>query len=234
MKALSLLLLALLFFTAASAQDTTKLNSPKPGMHQVWRSILLGPHEVDQFRRRQDSLLRPKLPPEMHHPAIYADGGFGYAFVGVHGLMSNYSVNYEDGYGMFTFKGVNISSWRPDDNPYDHRIILFGGDVKSNSLNQLDFMYGWRFVNRPNQFALNVSAGLAVESRYFYYYEYPSKIQTRYQNAATYPGVPIEVNYQLFARRFGASFNIKLSGDVSRYSFAAIGVALGLGYHYKN
>jgi hypothetical protein len=234
MKALSILFIAFLFFTAVYAQDTTKVIHPKPSVHQLLRNIIGGPRETDRFRRRQDSLVRPTLPPETHHPDVYIDGGFGYSFLGVHGMQSNYSVNYQAGDGMFTFKGVDIASYKPNDNPYDYRLFKDWNLLETNSLDQLDFMYGRRFVNRAGQNAFNISAGIGIESRGFFYYTYPNMVQTRSETSAAYVGVPFEANYQLFSRRFGVSFNIKLSGDISRYSFASIGVALGLGYHYKN
>jgi hypothetical protein len=235
MKTFSLLIITTLFYTCAYAQDTAKIYRPKPSLHQLLRNILDGPLAVERYRRHQDSLIRPTLPPEYHHPAAYIDGGLGYAFLGVHGFVSNFSLNYQDDAGLFTLKGLNISSFRPTDNPYDRKKIIIFDDVESNSLDQIDLMYGKRLVDRTGQEAVNFSAGLAIESRYFYTYEYPSaSVHIRNQTSTTYPGIPVEVNWQVFSRRFGASFNLKLSGDISKYSFASIGVALGLGYHYKN
>ncbi|MGN6179463.1 MAG: hypothetical protein ACTHNW_09805 [Mucilaginibacter sp.] len=235
MKTLSLLLLVSLLFTTAYAQDTAKVHHSKLTLHQLWRSMLYGPQEMNRFRRHEDSLIRPTLPPEGHHPAVYIDGEVGYAFLGIHGFESSAAINYQgDGDGMFTLKGLNISAFKSSDNPYNKNRLIIIDDIKTNSLDQVALLYGKRLVDRTHQQAFNFSAGIAIESRYFYYYSFSPNSQTRYQHAATYPGVPLEANYQLFSRRFGASFNFKVSGDISKYSFASVGVALGLGYHYKN
>jgi hypothetical protein len=235
MRSLSLLLLAGLLFTTAYAQDTTKVHHSKFTFHQLWRGLLYGPQEMNRYRVHEDSLIRPTLAPEGHHPAVYIDGEIGYAFLGIHGFENSAAINYQgDGDGVLTLKGLNISAFKPSDNPYNKDRPIIFDDLKTNSLDQVALLYGKRLVDRTNQDALNFSAGIAIESRYFYYYSFSPHSQTRYQNASTYPGVPLEANYQLFSRRFGASFNFKLSGDISKYSFASVGVALGLGYHYKN
>src|SRR6202000_664940 len=95
MKPLSLLLSAILFVTIAQAQDTTKAYHAKLTLHQVLRNIIGGPREAERYREHQDSLIRPNLPPEGHHPVVYIDGELGYAFLGVHGFESSFSINYQ-------------------------------------------------------------------------------------------------------------------------------------------
>lgn len=235
MKSLSLLLLSLLTITAARAQDTLKHRPHRPGILR-FLPPMPGSREDDSIwaRRMHQAAIR-QLSPESHHPAVYIDGEVGCAFLGIHGFENSAAINYQgNADGMFTLKGLNILAFRPYDNPYHpHRIVIFD-DIKTNSLDQVALLYGKRLVDRTAQQALNFSAGIAIESRYFYYYSFTPHSQTRYQHASTYPGVPLEANYQLFSRRFGVSFNFKLSGDVSKYSFASVGVAMGLGYHYKN
>jgi len=43
--------------------------------------------------------------------------------------------------------------------------------------------------------------------------------------------LPFEADYQWYTRRFGVSFGLKLTGDVSQHSFFGFGVDMGLGFH---
>jgi hypothetical protein len=228
---LPLLLLVFIFFSKAVGQDTVKKDTTKAKQEKPYQillhSITKHPDAYSRERRQQDSIHLAKLGPETHHPAIYIEGGFGYTFAGLRGIEGNYSLNYQYKKSLFTLRGLGTASYRDD--PYTHQWFELYSQ-ETGGLAEYSFLYGLRFVNN-NQQALSFSAGIGDDRRSLYSYDaHDNKTVTR----ENYFGVPFEANYQIFSRRFGASFGIKLFGDISQHSFAGIGVNLGLGYHYAH
>jgi len=179
---------------------------------------------VKKEMQEEDSLRHSLLPPEKHHPVLYVDGGFGYTFAGLRGIEGNYSLNYQYKKSLFTLRGLGTASYRND--PYSHKLFNLYSQ-ETGSLAQYSFLYGLRFSNNSSH-AYSLSLGIADDRRSLYSYDMKDNKTIAREN---YAGIPFEANYQWYTQRFGASFAIKLMGDVSKHSFAAIGIAMGLGYH---
>jgi hypothetical protein len=226
MKPLSLLF-SLLFLCvfSASAQDTVKNIKPDTVKTRYrprrpkFSDIFLSPIEFQRIHRQQDSIYQ-KTHPEYHHPTLYVDGGLGIVLGGLRGYQANYSLNYQNGLSLFTFRGLANGSSKYDPDKF------FGYETTGSS-GQLALMYGLRF-NDNHGSAYSFSAGIDHVNRSAYYYD---SNNNRTQIEGEYIGVPFEANYQVYTRRFGVSFGIKLSGDVSRHSFFGLGVDMGLGFH---
>ena len=228
MKPLLLLtLLATLFFVNAKGQDTTKKSAPRfkpePPLRMIFHPFTENPQAYQREHHYQDSIRRAALPPEMHHPTLYLDGGFGAGLLGEHGVQGNYSLNYQYDRSLFTFRGIDIAAYRY--NP--HQILNIFPDQVTNSLDQYAFLYGWRFTNHRNR-AYSFSLGVAADDRTIYF---DGDNSQRLHTSSTYAGLPFEADYQWYTRRFGVSFGLKLTGDVSQHSFFGFGVDIGLGFH---
>ncbi len=210
----------------AIAQDTVKTNKPDALKKNRYRprrpklnDIFMSPAELQRMHKEQDSIYQ-KAHPEHHHPTLYVDGGFGYVIGGLRGYQANYSLNYQNGLSLFTFRGLTNGSSKQDAGK------IFSYDITGSS-HQLALMYGLRFNNNKGR-AYSFSAGVDHVDRSAYYYD---NANNRTQIEGEYIGVPFEANYEWYTRRFGVSFGLKLSGDVSRHSFFGIGVDMGLGFH---
>lgn len=210
-----------------NAQDTTKAKDTIAQLRALslrrfkHSFSLLPPYKLKKERQTEDSIRRTLLPPEGRHPILYVDAGFGYTFAGLRGIEGNYSLNYQYKMSLFTLRGLGTASYRSDPTKF---IDLWSRET--GGLAQYSFLYGLRFSNNEGH-AYSFSAGIADDRRSVY--SYYDKIKTVARE--NYAGIPFEADYQWYTHRFGASFNIKFMGDVSKHSFAAIGVAMGLGYH---
>ena len=225
---LSVTALLFLFVLTARGQDTTKTDNRSRKKALFLRSLKttfkhLSPPQFEHERITEDSIRRSMLPPEHHHPTLYIDGGFGYVAAGLRGVQANYSLNYQKGLSLFTFRGLANGSSRTDPSSV-FRIFSY---EKTGTLSELALMYGLRF-NSNQGHAYSFSAGIDHNDRSAYYYD---SANNRTQIEGEYIGVPFEANYQWYTHRFGVSFGIKLSGNISRHDFIGIGVDMGLGYH---
>ena len=227
MKYLFFVALLSLSFVCAKGQDTVKRSAPvshrKKPIPLIIHSLNESPEELRREHQQRDSIRWASQKPESHHPALYVDFGFGGA-VGVNGLQGNYSLNYQYDRSLFTVRGVGIETFRTKSSEVTP-VNYFLFPEASGSLTQYAFLYGWRFTSRFNQ-AFSVSAGISTNDRFFYY-----QGSQRVHIEDHYAGVPFEANYQWFTRRFGVSFGLKLSGDISQHSFVGFGVDMGLGFH---
>jgi hypothetical protein len=212
----------------AKAQDTVKAQDPAAHLrllrHRLKRDILTHPSLVTKNEiLEEDSVRRSLLLPEKHHPVLYVDGGFGYTFAGLRGIEGSYSLNYGYKHNLFTFRGLGTASY--EDNPKD--IFRLFPDQPTGSMSQYALLYGWRITGLPGH-AFSLSAGISADSRRLYSYDNTNQQTHTVEN---YAGLPFEANYQWFTRRFGVSFGIKLTGDISKHDFIGIGVDMGLGFH---
>jgi hypothetical protein len=226
---LSLLFFVFIYFSMAMGQDTVKKDTSTVKQEKPYKiflhSLTRRPDVYAREHQQQDSILRAKMHPEMHHPAIYIDGGFGYVIGGLRGAQANYSLNYQDGLSLFTFRGLANGSEKP--NPTS-RGLLSGLEYETTgTMTEYALMYGLRFNSNIGH-AFNFSAGIDHDNRSAYYYD---EANNKTQVKGDYIGVPFEANYQWYTRRFGVSFGLKLSGDISRHDFIGIGVDMGLGFH---
>jgi hypothetical protein len=222
------ILLLVLGSITVFAQDTVKSKAPA-NIHNPYRpefkDMFLSPRQLQKKHAYQDSIIELTRPPEAKHPILYADFGFGASF----GLQGNYSLNYQYNQSLFTFRGLGVEAFEAKPANKTH-LNLFQYRTTS-SLGQYALLYGWRFTNNRNH-AFSFSAGISADDRTFYHYYTTSQPTDKMESE--YAGIPFEANYQWYGRRFGASFGLKLSGDISQHSFIGFGIDMGLGFHTRS
>ncbi|WP_419803559.1 hypothetical protein [Mucilaginibacter sp.] len=174
------------------------------------------------------------------NPIIFAELYFGGAVAGLTGLETGGSLNYQFKNSLLTFRASNLSNL---DINILAPIIPIPIITNRNYTNELDLLYGLRHIKSGYSvsFSVGVSYNYHVEKTYDNSYNLTKK-------SDSYAGLPFELNFKLFKKNksryrvyyvfpvgkptgFGRSFGLKISGNASKYSYVAIGLVLGLGYH---
>lgn len=202
-----LLLAACFLFTLkASAQDTTTNNSTKT------------------------------------NPVIYADFAIGPSMGSLRGLGYGGSLNYQIKKSLITARisGANEFESEP---VFLAPIIVIPVIRNKAYLTEYALLYGLRSVKNGHSF----SASVGVSQNYHsIYYRYDNG--ERYKINSNYIGLPFEFNvlffkgtkkpYRLFyiipigpPTGLGRSIGFKFSGNISKHSYATIGLTLGWGFH---
>lgn len=175
------------------------------------------------------------------NPIIFGEGYFGAALAGLSGYYLGASFNYQIKSSLLTFRVSTI----PDiDLKIISPIIPLPYFLDKGHTDEYGFLYGLRKVKDGLSFSF--SAG--VSCNYRLTTEYDNNNQILYRNRYNYVGLPFEVNVKWFKKEknryriyyvfpvgkptgFGRSLGLKLSGNISKYSYLAIGIVGGLGYH---
>jgi len=175
------------------------------------------------------------------NPIVYGDIGFSIPLTGIGGFQFNSSLNYQYKQSLFTLRVAAIQSLTVATAEFSP-FTIFPYFKDSGHLTEWSVLYGWRMVDGNHAFS--ISAGASYNDREIVYYPNRNRQQLEYQ----YPGLPFEMNVLWFKAHkqkyhiyslipvgrptgFGNSFGFKLSGNVSRYSYASLGIVFGLGYH---
>ncbi len=175
------------------------------------------------------------------NPIIFGEGYFGAALAGLSGYYLGANFNYQVKNSLLTFRVSTI----PDlDLKILSPIIPLPYFVDNGHADEYSLLYGLRKVKNGHSFSF--SAGVSYNYRLVSTYD--NNNQFLYQNQHNYAGLPFELNIKWFKKDksryriyyvfpvgkptgFGRSFGLKLSGNVSKYSYLAIGLVGGLGYH---
>ncbi len=173
------------------------------------------------------------------NPIIYLEetsgGGFGSAGGFGFGLGVNYQVNQH----LFTARYIATARLRVG---VAAPIVPIPILKVKNTLEEAAILYGVRFVEGGEAYSFSLGAS------YNDYYQYYARAGNVDEKNDTYFGVPFEANMKWFKgkkERFriyglipvgkptalGGSIGFKLFGNVSRHSYAGIGLSLGIGYH---
>ena len=172
------------------------------------------------------------------NPIIYADAGLGIAAGDNSGILLNLGINYQVKKSLLTIRANAIGDNFPEK-------IVGPGPRRFSDLYEIGGLYGRRFIK--NGHSLSFSAGLAFDDRPVAI-STAGQVQQKFENR--YPAVPFEINMLWFRRNmqynplhrilkvnetwgYGGSIGVRLSGNVSRYSYVAIGVVAGLGVHKR-
>jgi hypothetical protein len=175
---------------------------------------------------------------EKKNPVIFFDEFIGVAFGNAGGLGAGFGLNYQVNRNFFTARVLGT--------------VRFGVDVLAplvplpfpyvkNSMGEAALLYGIRNIekNKSYSFSLGVS--------YSGYYRNDDKYMDT-EIKYDYFGVPFEANFKWFKREkkpfriygllpvgnptsFGGSIGFKLFGNISKQSYAGIGLSYGLGFH---
>lgn len=160
-------------------------------------------------------------------------------------LFLGYSVNYQAGNNLFTFRNLYVASKNPNRDKSLSQAFIFPAYINGNSLNAYSLLYGKRFINNASSFS--VSVGLSTNTLVNRF----EVNDLKYRFKSNYIGFPFEVNYKLFKASkkrfrvlyglvpvgqptaFARSIGFKLYGNFSKVSHVGIGVNFGLGWHKK-
>jgi hypothetical protein len=171
------------------------------------------------------------------NPVIYADGGFGIPLGDMSGLQLNAGLNYQAGKNLFTLRANAIGGNFPEGG------ISTTVPRRVSDLYEYGILYGRRFINGGRSFSF--SAGIAYDDR-------PTSVTFKgveLRNfSSRYPAIPFELNWLWFQKNkqpnplsllfpvekttgYSGSVGLRLSGNISKYSYVALGAVFGLGWH---
>lgn len=177
------------------------------------------------------------------NPIIFGEGYVGAAIAGVSGIEYGLSLNYQIKKSLITARITE----------FDHttlavrQIGFFIGIpfiVDLGYTREYAALYGLRSIKEGH--SLSFSFGVSQNTHVVKYYDNNYNLQS--QTQSSYVGMPFEFNAKWFKKDkeryriyylipvgkpsgFGNSIGVKLSGNLSQYSYLALAINLGLGYH---
>jgi hypothetical protein len=180
---------------------------------------------------------------DKQNPVLFGDVFLGHAWGRAGGISMGAAVHFQKAQSLFTLRygttarlNAKVASiWVP--------IPLF---EEESSLEEISVLYGRRRLVSGGS-AISVSLGLSANS----FKEYSTGNNQPTEKISRYVGFPFEGNIKWFKARkdrfrifyglvpvgrptaFGRSFGLKLSGNFSKYSYAGLSLAVGLGLHKK-
>ncbi|MCO5934156.1 hypothetical protein NAF17_01275 [Mucilaginibacter sp. RB4R14] len=209
--------LSFLITTFAAAQDSLK-------------TIVVKPDSVT---------IAPKVKTNL---IIYGDVGLGFGVAGAKGPQISTSINYQFSHNLFTLRYIGIADLDLNFTLLSPFTAIPG--IKDNgSLSEYALLYGLRFPKDGHAFSF--ALGASTNNRVIKYKDTNNQNQRIEEH---YVGLPFEINIMWFKKSkerfriyhiipvggptgFGGSIGFKLSGNVSKHSYAALGIVYGLGFH---
>ena len=175
------------------------------------------------------------------NPIIFGEGYVGAALAGLSGYYWGANLNYQFKNNLFSFRFSTIPNL---DLRIISPIIPLPYFVDNGHADEYSLLYGLRKIKDGHSFSFSV--GVSYNYRLVNAYDYNNQLLS--QNKYNYAGLPFEFNVKWFKKDkrryliyyffpvgkptgFGRSIGFKLSGNVSKYSYLAIGLVGGLGYH---
>lgn len=173
------------------------------------------------------------------NPIIYTGINIGSGIAGLKGLLLGGEINYQAKAGLFTARLNGMLNFEVDQIPF----VPFPLVHDHGYMREIALLYGLRHIK--NGRSLSISAGV---SQVMQVAKYKDEDGQRLQVKRNYVGLPFELNilwfksdkqrWRLFhlipigkPTGFGSSYGFKLSGNVSKNSYLALGAVVGLGYH---
>ncbi len=175
------------------------------------------------------------------NPIIFGEVFFGFAVAGVSGVHGGFSLNYQIKKSLITLRATEIDDVKLT---VLAPIIPIPILVDQGNLHEYAALYGLRFIKEGK--SISFSLGVSQNTRIIKYNDNNNNFQ--YQTQSSYVGLPFELNVKWFKKNkeryriyyvfpvgkptsFGNSIGLKLSGNVSKNSYLALGINFGLGYH---
>ena len=177
------------------------------------------------------------------NPIIFMEGFVGGSVVGARGWNIGLSLNYQFKRNFLTVKGTSVMHWAYNADE-KKSFIFFPFPNLKNNYDELAVLYGLRFIKEDH--SLNLSLGLSHNWRTQYFRNEASREEIK----SNYIGLPYEFTIKWFNRdkeryriyglipvgkptALGHSYGLKLYGNISKNSYAAIGLASSFGYHKR-
>ena len=178
------------------------------------------------------------------NPIIFGELGIGYAkdFSNKGGLINFGEVNYEQNKNLFSARYSEIYEFNLEA-AVIAPFIVFPIIATEVDYNEIALLYGRRFTE--NNFSYSFSAGISTNQ---YIQKLKNENNEWFKDQSNFIGVPFELNVKWFKSTktpytiyglipigkptgIGNSVGFKLLGNISKHSYAAIGVVFGIGYH---
>lgn len=177
------------------------------------------------------------------NPIIFGEFYAGSAVAGVSGIEAGLGLNYQIKKSLITIRYTEIDHTKLAVVP----IVFFIGIpivVDLGHASEFAALYGLRSIKAGH--SLSFSFGVSQNTHVVKCYDNNYNLQS--QTQSSYVGMPFEFNIKWFKKSkaryriyylipvgkpsgFGNSIGVKLSGNISQYSYLALGINLGLGYH---
>ncbi|RYE24217.1 MAG: hypothetical protein EOP42_22480 [Sphingobacteriaceae bacterium] len=175
------------------------------------------------------------------NPIIFGEGYLGGPIAGLSGLYAGASLNYQIKNSLLSLRASIIPDW-------DLRIlspfIPLPYFIDNGHADEYSLLYGLRNIKNGHSFSF--STGVSYNYRLVKTYDNDDRFLDQTQH--NYIGLPFELNVKWFKKEkkryliyyvipvgkptgFGRSFGLKLSGNLSKYSYLAFGIVGGIGYH---
>jgi hypothetical protein len=185
----------------------------------------------------QDSLKRDTA---KTNPIIFANGNIGFGIAGLSGISVGGTVNYQFKSNLFTFRASNITRFHVGLlSPFLPLPTIETRDINT----EYALMYGWRTIHNNKSYSF--SMGVSTNQRTLRYYDENSQV---FRTTSNYVGIPFELialwfnstkkRYRIYyiipvgkPTGFSRSIGFKLSGNLSKNSYAALGLIYGFGFH---
>ena len=175
------------------------------------------------------------------NPIIFGDMVIGGTVAGLHGLLIGVSANYQIKHSFVTIKATHTTDPEP---VILSPVLPLPYFINHEHTDEYGLLYGYRYIK--NGFSFSFSAGVSYNDHAVNYYDRYNSLTATANNQ--YAGIPFEADVRWFKRRkeryrifyffpigdstgFGKSFGFKLSGNISKYSYLAVGIVGGLGFH---
>ena len=175
---------------------------------------------------------------DKRNPIIFFDESLGGAFGNAGGLAIVIGMNYQVNRSLFTVRYVGTAKFGVD---VIAPLVPLPFIKIKNSMGEVAILYGIRMIEGDKGYSFSLGASY---SGYEQYYD-----QTGYnERSYNYFGVPFEANIKWFKSEkkrfriyglipvgkptaFGGSIGFKLFGNISKQSYAGVGLSIGLGLH---
>lgn len=175
------------------------------------------------------------------NPIIFGEVFFGFTVAGISGIQGGYSLNYQIKSNLITVRATQIDDVKLT---VIAPIIPIPILIDQGYANEYAVLYGLRSIKEGH--SLSFSLGISQNTRVVKYNDH--KRNFLYQTSSSYVGISYEFNIKWFKKNkeryriyyvipvgkstsFGNSVGLKLSGNLSKNSYLAFGITLGLGFH---
>ncbi|MET4082591.1 hypothetical protein ABIB40_002551 [Pedobacter sp. UYP30] len=193
--------------------------------------LFIGAAFTNQAFGQVDTTINLDVVAKAKNPIIFGEGFIGGSF----GFLFGGELNYQVNHSLFTARITGVS------------VLEIGGFIipvfyTKEFYYEPALLYGYRYIKNGHSFS--VSGGISYNNKLVY-----SPRESVYSERSEYVGFPFEVNYKLFKNKktryriiysifpvgkptaFGRGFGLKLSGNISKFSYLGFGLTYGFGYH---
>lgn len=175
---------------------------------------------------------------EKSNPIIYLESFGGFSVVQSAGFAGGFELNYQTGKSLFTARYTNAAGYsqRVDDDV----IVIISRYDKTEDYKEYAVLYGIRWLRRNHSYS--ISAGISRNNLELISRDFSGEEFMRFVENKNFYSVPFEANYKWFYSKKKSklvyyalipSVGLKLFGNIGKYSFAGVGITLGLGLNKK-